>query len=710
MNRHIVAAICCLLMLLISPVVYAISTQWELDPISGDWNTAANWTPMGVPNGAADIATFGLSNTIDVSISANTEVNGIIFSPAATNPYTITASPGLTLTISGVGIVNNSGTTQNFVTAVDGTGNRGQIVFRNSATAGTSTIFTNNGASVNGNLPAGTWFLDTSSAGSGTFINKGGANSGNSVFQGGFTAFADSSTAGNGIFTNNGVGAGGQTLFFDTSTAGNGTFINNAGPTGNAITEFFDSSSAGNGTFTNNSSAGFSGVSETRFSDSATAGNGTFINNGGTISNLINGGATVFLDTSTAGDATITNNGAAASNAGWGATGFGNSATAAFATVTNNAGMVSGAHGGSTNFGQTATAANGTFTNNGATVSGAGGGITEFFQTSTAGNGSFTNNGGTGGGATGGSTVFHGSTTADSATLVANGGSNGGEGGTILFADQSTVGTARIEVFGNGSLDISLHDAPGMTINSIEGDGNVFLGANDLTVGSDNLDITFSCAIHDGGQGGGVGGSLTKVGTGTLDLTGTNTYTGNTNVKRGVLQVDGSITSNTSVHGRGTLAGTGTIEGNVTNNGRVSPGSAGAPGMLTIVHNYTQAQYATLMIQIAGTNTGDFSVLNVLGNANLNGFLDPVLLNGFVPTIGDSFTFLNYGSLTGEFSQIKDGVFDNGMLQWSVIYEANHAILTVEQHVPDQGSTFLLLMLGLLGLVTCRQQLLRGQA
>ena len=56
---------------------------------------------------------FGLSNTTDVSISADTEVNGIIFTPAATNPYTITASPGLTLTISGVGITNNSGITQN---------------------------------------------------------------------------------------------------------------------------------------------------------------------------------------------------------------------------------------------------------------------------------------------------------------------------------------------------------------------------------------------------------------------------------------------------------------------------------------------------------------------------------------------------------------------------------------------------------------------
>jgi hypothetical protein len=83
-------------------------------------------------------------------------------------------------------------------------------------------------------------------------------------------------------------------------------------------------------------------------------------------------------------------------------------------------------------------------------------------------------------------------------------------------------------------------------------------------------------------------------------------------------------------------------------------------------------------------------------------------LNGFVPTIGDSFTFLNYASFTG-FFHVKHQVFDNGMLQWSVIYEDNQAILTVEHHTPDQGSTLLLLTLGLLGLVTFQRQLLRGQ-
>ena len=74
-----------------------------------------------------------------------------------------------------------------------------------------------------------------------------------------------------------------------------------------------------------------------------------------------------------------------------------------------------------------------------------------------------------------------------------------------------------------------------------------------------------------------------------------------------------------------------------------------------------------------------------------------------------SFTFQNYGSLTGEFSHIRHPFLGNG-LQWSVMYEANQAILTVEQHVPDQVSTLLLVTLGLLGLVTFRKQLVHKQS
>jgi autotransporter-associated beta strand protein len=283
----------------------------------------------------------------------------------------------------------------------------------------------------------------------------------------------------------------------------------------------------------------------------------------------------------------------------------------------------------------------------------------------------------------------------------------------ILFEGQTTGsgGDSRIELFGNGSLDISAHQLPGVTIGSIEGDGNAFLGANNLTIGSNNLSTTFSGVIQDGGENGGTGGSLTKIGPGTLVLSGVNTYTGNTNVTGGVLQVDGSINSNTSVHGRGTLAGTGMINGNVTNNGRVSPGALGAPGVLSVVHNYTQAQYATLMIQIAGANPGQLGVLDVLGTANLSGQLDPVLLNGFVPTIGETFTFLQYGAVTGTLFIFNRNI-DNEPEHWNISYFPTYAILTVAPGnvpIPDQGSTFLLLTLGLLGLVMYQRQLLRGQ-
>ncbi len=583
MNRLIVAAICCLLTFLASPVTYAISAQWDLDPISGHWDTADNWTPNGVPNGPGDVATFGLSNTTNVSLSGpgNTEVNSIIFTPAATNPYTITANQRR-LAISGVGIVNNSGIIQNFVTEGPPPGGFqfGQIAFLSGASVGTSTTFTNNG---------------------------------------GITTFHDSS-------------------------AGDSTFINNAVATGfsGGTTEFYNS----------------------------TAANGTFINNGGLVAGAEGGQSAIDLF-STAGNGTFINMGAS----------------------------VVDAHGGSTSV--TGTAANGTFINNGGLVAGAEGGVT--LVSRTADNGTFINNGASVGSAGGGKTEFLGFSTAGSATLIANGGTGGGEGGQIIFEDRSTGGTSRVELFGNGSLDISSHFHRPVTVGSIEGDGIVFLGANNLGVGSNDLSTTFSGVIQDGG----LGGSLTKIGLGTLVLSGTNTYSGTTRVKGGVLQVDGSISSNAVVNHSGRLAGTGVIHGDVINRGTVGPGSP--VGTLT-VDNFTQANYADLMIQIANSN--EFGVLNVLGTADLSGRLDAVLLNGFVPAVGDSFTFLTYSAVSGTLFTSNRNI-DSVAEHWEISYFPTYAVLTVAAGnvaVPDHGSTFLLLTLGLLGLVMYRRQLLRGQS
>jgi len=61
-----------------------------------------------------------------------------------------------------------------------------------------------------------------------------------------------------------------------------------------------------------------------------------------------------------------------------------------------------------------------------------------------------------------------------------------------------------------------------VTVGSIEGDGDIFLGRFTLKVGSNNLSTEFSGEIQDGGLGSGIGGSLTKIGSGTLTLLGTN--------------------------------------------------------------------------------------------------------------------------------------------------------------------------------------------
>jgi arylsulfatase A-like enzyme len=53
----------CALVFALAMLTQAGTAIWDLNPRSDDWNTATNWTTMTVPNGSADSAIFGLSNT-----------------------------------------------------------------------------------------------------------------------------------------------------------------------------------------------------------------------------------------------------------------------------------------------------------------------------------------------------------------------------------------------------------------------------------------------------------------------------------------------------------------------------------------------------------------------------------------------------------------------------------------------------------------------
>ncbi len=88
------------------------SATWNLNPTSGDWNKAANWTPNTVPDDPSDTATFDVSNVTAISQTGAINVAEIIFNPGAS---AFTIAVGRSLNIDGAGITNNSGVEQNFV-------------------------------------------------------------------------------------------------------------------------------------------------------------------------------------------------------------------------------------------------------------------------------------------------------------------------------------------------------------------------------------------------------------------------------------------------------------------------------------------------------------------------------------------------------------------------------------------------------------------
>ena len=376
------------------------------------------------------------------------------------------------------------------------------------------------------------------------------------------------------------IGVGLEQLNFDGAGVINdsGTFqafTEIRGLTGGNGIVFHNSASAG--TDTNYLLAG--GGAEMSFEDSSSAGGANI---------ELSQGQVQFYDSSSASDAmfevgpggVIFNDNSSAGNATFslisGAVSFGYNSTAANVNI-----ACSGSAGVS--FGDTATAANGTFTANGATSSTGSASFVTFAGATTAANGTFVLNGGSADGAAGAAMNFYNPSNADSATISVNGGTNGGAGASVIIHNGGRGGTARFILSGNGTFDISNHNSNLVTIGSIEGNGGVLLGPGQLGVGSNNLSTTFSGFIQDGSSSS--GGSLSKLGTGTLTLSGASTYTGATSISAGALLASnrsGSATGtgNVAVNG-GTLGGGGTIAGAVTVGTGSNSGAILQPGFGT---------------------------------------------------------------------------------------------------------------------------------
>ncbi|QRF60815.1 autotransporter-associated beta strand repeat-containing protein [Variovorax paradoxus] len=202
-------------------------------------------------------------------------------------------------------------------------------------------------------------------------------------------------------------------------------------------------------------------------------------------------------------------------------------------------------------------------------------------------------------------------------------------GGVISFADRTSADQATVVNNAGGQLRIGSLTNAGVGIGSLEGAGDVFLGAKALTTGGLNTSTTVSGTISGGGGGGG-GGSVVKVGSGTLSLSGANTYTGGTTVAGGTLAANNASGSATGtgtvqIQGGATLAGNGSIAGavNIAKGGVLSAGNGGV-GTLTL-GSLSLADGAVLNYDLGQANTvgGPLNdLVNVNGNLQLDGTLN----------------------------------------------------------------------------------------
>ncbi len=193
-------------------------------------------------------------------------------------------------------------------------------------------------------------------------------------------------------------------------------------------------------------------------------------------------------------------------------------------------------------------------------------------------------------------------------------GDNNYSGDTVVWSGTLRLGAADVIPDGAGFGNVMVQ--PGATldlggcsegINGITGGGTVdtLVSSNvTLTVGYNDWSGTFGGSIRN------TAGTLnvTKVGSGMMSVTGTNTYTGATTVSLGWLDVRGSLSAASAVTvGGGFLSGDGTCAGTVTNTsvGTLAPGIEGTAGGTLTVGRLALASGSSIVIECDGSPSND---------------------------------------------------------------------------------------------------------
>ena len=237
-------------------------------------------------------------------------------------------------------------------------------------------------------------------------------------------------------------------------------------------------------------------------------------------------------------------------------------------------------------------------------------------------------------------------------------------------------------VTGSGDVNANLDNQPGANIRLMTGDNQRYLGTVNNNAGNISLlggTIEFTHPVTIAATTGGISGRGTVIvggvgltNNGFLAFSGGNTdFLGNVdNTASGQTSTVGGATTSfygnfvnngtvrtatgsTTVFlgnqsGGGSFVGGGTVE---YFGGAIFPGNS--PALISYGGNVVLGTSTKLVIELGGTVRGAmYDALNVTGNLSTESALEVSLINGFTPSIGQSFDILNWGSLTGQFSSL----------------------------------------------------------